>query len=353
LGGIDSSAGRALLLACVLALRPLGCAEERPAFDDDASDDDHADDDTSASEPLPTCADSVTGAFAEDEIDPPQPDSEGYTPPTDDDLQLMRDTLQDLLAGQNASALAGVEQLGYELCAGDADDDGLVLMRPQARGAGHALFAWRTAAARPLILGSPHSWLELGTLDECVEAFQQVQARLLIATGTHRCANTAPAGCDGSTEVCGAYEPYRESDMAHVVGGFYQVFHEVFADHFADDWVLSVHGFPFFGISVSNGTHDAAAEGTPVALFGAALMEQYPDERVTSCSDWPGADVDYRYCGTTNVQGRYVNGSPDPCFDAADTASERFIHLEQFFTIWLDPQPVIDALDSVVPEAAG
>jgi len=321
-----------------------GCADREPAFDDD-----DADDDTTTPLALPACETGVIGAFTEHEIDPPQPDSEGYVPPSTDALQQMRDTLQSLLAGDHEAALAGAAQLEYELCAGLGDEEGLVLMRPRARGAGHALFAWRTQGARPLILGSPHSWLELGTLDECVDAFQQIGARLLIATGTHRCANAAPAGCDGSTEVCGAYEPYRESDMAHVVDGHYQVFHEVFADHFADDWVLSVHGFPFFGISVSNGTHDAAAEGTPVALFGAALMEQYPDENVTSCSAWPGADVDYRYCGTTNVQGRYVNGSPDPCDEGADTASERFIHLEQFFTIWLDPQPVIDALDSVVP----
>ena len=336
-----------LATSIILALA-VGCSEESPSFDDDA-----ADDDTTGLDPpaLPACEDGVIDAFTEAEINPPQPDSEGYESPSSDDLQGMRDTLQSLLAGDYEAALAGADLLDYELCAGEGDEEWLVLMRPQDRGAGHALFAWRVVDARPLILGNPHSWLELGTLDECVDAFEQIGARVLIATGTHRCANAAPAGCDGSTEVCGAYEPYRESDMAHVVDGHYQVIHEVFADHFADDWVLSIHGFPFYGISVSNGTHDAAAEGTPVALIGAALMEQYPTERVTSCSAWPGADVDYRYCGTTNVQGRYVNGSSDPCDQEATTASERFVHIEQFFSIWLSPQPVIDALDSVVPPA--
>jgi hypothetical protein len=33
--------------------------------------------------------------------------------------------------------------------------------------------------------------------------------------------------------------------------------------------------------------------------------------------------------GSTNVQGRYTNGASSPCTSAADTATGRFVHVEQ------------------------
>jgi hypothetical protein len=326
------------LLALLLAL--LGCAEEEdmtPGDDDDAT------------VTLPTCAGGVMAAFTEDEIDPPQPDSEDYPPPGQDALDALRDGLQAFLDDDLEGAMERVGDAGYEVCAGTGDEEDLVLFRPDTAGSGHALFAVRTTSARPLILGAPHVWLEYGVLEEAVATFEQVDGRALIITGNHRCSNDSPAGCDGSTTVCGSSEPYRESDMAHVVDSHYHVAHEVLADHFADDWVMSMHGFWMTGVSVSNGTHEPTEPDTPVALFAGALMDTLPGEYVTACSTGTDAPRDVRYCGTTNVQGRYVNGSPDPCYAEAAVAAERFIHLEQFVTIWAAPQPVIDALDAVLP----
>lgn len=332
---------RSPFLLAALMFLVLGCAsEEEPNVTDD--------DDTVAPE-LPICGGGVIAAFTEDEIDPPQPDSGDYAPPDADALDALRGGLSAFLEGDVAVTLQRTGDAGYEVCAGTGDEDGLVLFRPDTRGSGHALFAVRTSAARPLILGAPHVWLEYGVLEEAVATFEQVDGRALIITGNHRCSNDTPAGCDGSTSVCGSSEPYRESDMAHVVDSHYQVAHEVLAGHFADDWVMSMHGFWMSGVSVSNGTHQSTESDTPVALFAGALMEALPGEYVTACSAGTDAPRDVRYCGTTNVQGRHVNGSPDPCNAEATEAVERFIHLEQFVTIWADPQPVIDALDSVLP----
>jgi hypothetical protein len=336
----------AWLLPALLLPLATGC----PADDGDDGDDDDTTHDPMAA--VPVCAGSVTGDLHIDGIDPPLSDSEDYEIPTSSELEGLRSSIEALLDGDGDAAMEGASLAGYRLCRGDGDEAERVLWRPEADGSGGAWIVVDLGPARPLILGTPHAWLEYGVLDECLAAFEQIGARALIVTGTHRCANATPSGCSGTTMVCLAGdEDYRESDMAHVVDGHYQVAHEALADHFTTDWVISVHGFPYSGISVSNGTYEDADAGTPVALFTQALMHAYPGEYVTSCNDWPGSVVDRRYCGTTNTQGRYVNGAGEPCTQAAASSVERFMHLEQHLSIWPEPQPVIDALDSVVPAA--
>ena len=323
----------------------LGCPE-----DDDLS---PGDDDTPPADlldDLPTCSSGILDGLNMDDIDPPLVGSEGYQPPSTALLDAFRASVEALLIGDGEEALASLAPTGIELCRGDGAEIDLANWRPAVRGDGTAHVVWRARDARPLILGTPHAWLEFGILDEGKLMFEQIGARALIVTGTHRCANDAYTACDGTTNVCSdTTDRYRETDMAHVVDSVYQVAHEVLADHFGEDWVVSVHGFPLSGISVSNGTSNPSAAGQPVALFAGALMDAYPGEQVTACNDFPGAQVDVRYCGTTNVQGRYFNGSPSPCDQAASTSVERFMHLEQTFGIWLQPQSVVDALDAVVP----
>jgi len=182
-----------------------------------------------------------------------------------------------------------------------------------------------------------------------VAIFDGLGARALIAAGTHRCASTASSPCDGTTGVCGGDgEPYRRSDMAHVTASAFQVAHQALADGYPDDWVLNVHGMGGAGISLSDGTTFAADAGSAVALVGTALMAAFPDEQVTSCNDWPGAVVDLRLCGTTNTQGRHVNGSPDPCSAASTSSAGRFVHMEQSLAVRSRQDEVIEALGSAL-----
>ena len=137
--------------------------------------------------------------------------------------------------------------------------------------------------------------------------------------------------------------------MAHMDLTIYQRIHEVLATHFEEDWIVSLHGMSDDGISISNGTELDSTAGTPEALLGAALTTAFPGEPVTSCNDWPGAQVYTRLCGTTNTQGRHLNGSLDACGEQATQSSGRFIHLEQSALVRAQAETVIDALDSVLP----
>ena len=58
--------------------------------------------------------------------------------------------------------------------------------------------------------------------------------------------------------------------------------------------------------------------------------------------------VDERLCGTTNVQGRHLNGSAEPCVDAADAASGRFVHLEQSQSLRQQPVVVAEAIAAAI-----
>ncbi len=286
---------------------------------------------------LPACEGGVMESFTSGAIDPPAQDSEGYLPPTETILDAVRAAMQAALAGEGEAALTSLADTGYEVCLGTGEDEGLVLWRPEEAGLGQPLVVWRHRSPAPLILGVPHPNFELGTLPEAVDLFEQLDARALIVSGTHRCANSASSPCEGETGVCGdGSEPFRESDMAHVVESLFQLSHEVLAGAFPDDWIISVHGMDGDGISVSDGTTQGSHAGAPVAILGAALMEAFPAEEVTSCNDWPGAEVDERFCGEYDVQGRMVNGSNWPCLVAPPSTTDRFVHLEQ--SIWIRAQ---------------
>lgn len=384
-----------VLLLVVVALSSLHCGEDggsagcacldRPPGDDDdsgssivpddddsafADDDDSAvdDDDDSAvddddssevvdiTEFLPPCEGGIITAFTSDEIQPPGAESDGYVRTSLDILASVADSLQALLDGDYQSALVLAALVGFELCSGEDAEYGTALWRERVpvggTSLGRSVFAWRSLDARPLIIGVPHPWFEAGTLEEGVQAFHELQARALIVSGTHRCANLAESPCSGTTGVCGGdpgAQAYRESDMAHMERTIYQRVHEVLADHYDSDWVISLHGMSDDGISISNGTLEPSAADSPEALLGTALSAAFPSEPVTSCNDWPGALVYTRLCGSTNTQGRYLNESSDACGTAADEPSGRFIHLEQSGLIRQQSETVIEVIDSVLP----
>jgi len=337
-------------LSLAVALALAGCPV---SDDDDSGGDDDAGDDDAGDGPLtdlPTCELPVMTYFTEASIHPPGAGSDDFEALHPGQPDWLRTAIEAMVAGDEEQAEGAAGNGGYLLCEGADADRGIVLFHPNEIGYGRAIVAWRIEDARPLIVGTPHPFFELLTLPQGVQIFEALPARVLIAAGTHRCANSTYTPCDGSTSVCsGSSEPYRTSDQAHVVDTSFQVAHEAFADRFPDDWVINLHGMSGDGISLSDGTTLDRDAGAPVALLGTALMAAYPSKEITSCNAWPGAVVEERLCGTTNTQGRYVNGSPDPCGTAATQSADRFLHMEQELSIRQQPQPVLDALDAVVP----
>jgi len=121
--------------------------------------------------------------------------------------------------------------------------------------------------------------------------------------------------------------------MAHSMHSFFQVVHEYLTLRYDLAWILSLHGMSDDGVSISDGTNHALGKESAAARVGLALMDDFPEEYVSSCNAWEGARVEHRLCGTTNVQGRFVNGSKSPCTDEAPKSSGRFIHLEQSLSV--------------------
>ncbi len=132
--------------------------------------------------------------------------------------------------------------------------------------------------------------------------------------------------------------------MAHSTQSFFQSAHEYLSLRYEKAWILSLHGMSDDGLSISDGTTHDLDKDAAATRFGKALMEEFSEEYVSSCNSWEGARVELRLCGTTNVQGRFVNGAKSPCKDEAVESSGRFVHLEQSRTIRTQAFRVADAL---------
>ena len=135
--------------------------------------------------------------------------------------------------------------------------------------------------------------------------------------------------------------------MAHTDESFFQAAHEVLSDDLPETTIVSLHFFLEPGASVSNGKTQPTTPDSPSAQVTDAMALAFPNELVTSCNDYGAGNHDPRICGTTNTQGRYLNGSPDACGTGASSASGRFIHLEQNATVVNQPGTVAAALDTV------
>ena len=299
--------------------------------------------------PLPACEGDLWAPFELDAIDSPDPDSDMHMPPDAAAREALGQALSATWAASGgedwADALAAVEAAEYELCG----DENLLRLMPVAADAGHARVMLRPEAdADAWIVGAPHVYFDSKTLPEARVIFERTQARMLIVSGLHRCAETTPSPCDGTSSVCGqADAPFRRSDMAHTEESYFHAAHLAAIDGWPEARVLSVHGMSDAGISLSDGSDDPSDADALVARLATALAASFPSEMVTTCNDYPGATLRVLKCGTTNTQGRAVNGSPDACDLNPSATNGRFIHLEQSSEIRDMPELVADAIASL------
>lgn len=304
---------------------------------------------------LPPCSGSVLSAFAEDQIMPSGRGSNGYVAPDEQTLRVLEGAVSSVLAEIDATARAPdwtfalheSALAGYELCAGQGEESGLVLFQPIKAGLGQALFAIRVASARGLIIEVPHTVFDHLTLEQGVALFQALDARALIVAGSHRCASTRASGCDGASSACGSVEAYRDSDMAHATDSVFHLAHQLVANAHEDDLVLSLHGMEARGVVISDGTTSETSSTSAIARLEAELVVSIEDEPVVSCRGLDDPDAD-ELCGTSNVQGRHLNGAANACTEPARLSSGRFIHLEQSRSIRRKNQQVIEALDRML-----
>lgn len=207
---------------------------------------------------------------------------------------------------------------------------------PIAKGWGTYIF--NPATISSVSIEIPHPLFDNLTPEEGVDAFRQLDARTLLMAGTHRYANQASSSCQ--PDPVG-----NAADVAHNIENMFEMAHETIAIQLPGTRFIQLHGNASLScanvaVFVSNGTT------TPGALVNGIVncVNMTPGNPFPAEAATPQSQCILK--GTTNVQGRFSNGSLDLCNQNADTASEQFIHIEQNADIRnpANRQVLIDAL---------
>ena len=258
--------------------------------------------------------------------DLPRQQSEGFTVPTEAEMKQWHTLVDTLVSGDTTAARSLIDAnfSSYalvEFIDTETDQSYLLLQETPSVKTGWGTVALNLDPERNLAVEVPHPTYDLNTYAEGADVFQETGARVFIMAGTARCANRAESRCDGQTTVCD--NVYHVSDMAHVVTSPYQVTHEVVTDAFPNMVALSLHGngnSDCESVFLSSGVQE---DTRPVVKdLRKALVERGVNATDPGTSSCP-------LVGSTNVQGRYTNGSPRPCTQAASSATGSFIHIEQ------------------------
>ncbi len=275
-------------------------------------------DSTDSTAALPACARPLAGMLTPPAGVMPAADSLAYQPPRDEEMNALSQSLAAAQAARFDDAVDAADQAGYDLCR-TRDDGAVMVWTPRDEAAGHARIAFRDRTATGLVLEVPHPSFEIDTREEGILVFERLGARALIIAGGHRCATPdVPAGCDGTTSVCGGSRQYAISDMAHTEDSAFHTAHLTVSEMFTEDLVVSLHGMAGDGVRVSNGTRLATTSASTVGRTTSALSRAFPTQLVQTCNAFPGASTTSSLCGTTNVQGRHLNGADRACVQAAD-----------------------------------
>lgn len=181
---------------------------------------------------------------------------------------------------------------------------------------------------RQLVIQAPHARHDFNTGKQGVHVFYESEALFFAMNGTHRCNHSTFSSCSGSTDVCGASEDYRISDMAHHDTSFFHAATDTLFSKYNHTYFIQLHGFtkkstdPF--VILSNGTNQ-----TPTTDYIPTLEQELYDEDNSLTFKVAHEDNWDRLVGFTNTQGRLINQSTDPCGQSASSVSGRFIHIEQ------------------------
>ncbi|MBE0566736.1 MAG: hypothetical protein IH621_12290, partial [Krumholzibacteria bacterium] len=279
--------------------------------------------------------DAIIGAM------PSSYDGGQYLQPNDTSRALFREIFADIHAGDYAGAHTKAASREYRVVLFTdtttvAPTDHVILERAAGATSRYwGTYVFNPAPRRPfLAIQSPHPRFDSNTGYQGVRTYRDAGARAFFVSGTHRCNGLSYSPCDGTSAVCSDnYEPYRYSDMAHVVSSVFQVATEELLAVVPGLVILQNHGFAMGEVDpyliMSNGTRATPGGPDYTVLMRDALLAIDP----TLTAKVAHLDLDWdKLIATTNTQGRLLNGSADPCGTPAATATGRFIHIEQAFS---------------------
>jgi len=259
--------------------------------------------------------------------------SQGYLPPDAAALTHWETAVQALAQGDGAAAQTALGNLpGYRLAelsdTGDGNRRYWVLEESPAVQQGWGTLMVNPTPQRELLVEVPHPVFDTNTAAEGARIFRQTGARYLLIAGTHRCANTATSTCAGTTGVCdgGAPSPFRTSDMGHNGDTPFQSVHRLLMTAHPNLVAISLHGN---GQAECGDLFLSSGSTTTVDPLVATLQQNFPAGSSLTVLTVADPGVTCTLFGSTNVQGRQINGSPSPCSQSASATSGRFIHIEQ------------------------
>ena len=312
----------------------------------------------------PACVVTDSGDLA-DEINAisdqmPGSGSNGMVKPTGAQMIAWEAMLKDIVSGDLVAACNVIQNndFPYDIVrytdTGNSHESYLMLKENAPISLGWGTYVIKSDGLfRDVVIEIPHPRYELQTDEEGLEIFRQINARALLMAGTHRCANSTYSPCNGTTTVCGTWESYRESDVAHVTQAIFQVSHRVLVGCGSNTVAVQIHGHGRSNcpdLFISNTT---CAPGE--------LTNQLYLNAVIECNGTFSVDIadctesECPLTGSTNVQGRYSNGCSTPDYDPCQTgpsgpsSPEQFIHLEQSRGLRQDCDCLIAALKATFP----
>lgn len=181
-----------------------------------------------------------------------------------------------------------------------------------------------------LNIQSPHPLHDFNTGKQGAYCFMHTDALSFMISSAHRCNSNLPTSCDGTTTACGTSAPYAQSDNAHTVASAWQAATEAINLTYPSGYFVQLHGFTKLAsdpyVIMGNGT-----QATPNGVDKLVALKNalYAEDSVLTFKVGHIDTTWNRLLGTVNTQGRYLNGSLDPCDDNPPGTSGQFLHVEQ------------------------
>jgi hypothetical protein len=283
----------------------------------------------------------------------PAAGSEGYQPPTAEQLTAWGRLIGAIASGDIAQACEWVQSFPYQIyqftdLPENSERYWLIKENLPIRF-GWGVYVFRESGFTPVVIEAPHPIADWYTEIEAVVFFRKVRAKALLVAGAHRCANAAFSTCAGTTVACGdTIEPYRVSDVAHETASPFQIAHMALAACGNGVTVVQLHGNGLQAcpdIFISNGStfpgriasklYEAAANRCQIAGYSVDLADGEAGECPFTAG---GAQAITNGCGLT--------APPDACTDFAPRPSgaEQYIAIEQSVAVRKDFDCLVEAM---------
>lgn len=278
---------------------------------------------------------------------PGETSTDKYRQPTADEQMLFRDVIDDIAAGRFQSASNRAALVNYDLIihedTAQSNRRYAVLEERATNRSWGGIFAVDLDPRRQLVVESPHPLFD-GTRLQGIDLFIRLNALAFMQAGTHRNNSPVESPCDG-TQTNG--DPYYISDMAHNADSFFQMAHEQIFRRYANALSVSVHGMAASSdpsdVVISNGALDdepPTSLSRMIASTMNSILTAASDSRYAVSHQEPGEFP--ALSGSTNTQGRFTNGSHNPCGASIQALQpERFIHMEQSPTVRSGSNPTL------------